>query len=255
MRVLVTGGMGFIGSRLVSELNRRGFEVDIADLKNGIDIRLGLSGVYDIIFHLAALRIVPKSFELDREYFDTNVYGTYKILSCFPETRVVNISTSSASNPIAPYGLSKLLGEKVAERHNNVVSLRLFSPFGEGELCPDLVISVFAQSMLVDNPVYIHSNGLQDRDFTYVEDVVNEIIWHGLNDSKGVYQVGYGKSVSINDLFKRMADFFGYKKDPIYLPKRMGDQVHTKSLDLLHINPIGFDEGLNRTMEWWKGEK
>ena len=251
MRAFVTGGMGFIGTRLVQKLREQGDKVNVADLKNGIDIRKDeLKGNYDVVYHLAALRIVPKSFELARDYFDTNVYGTYRILETFKNTRVVNISTSSASNPIAPYGLSKLLGEKLAERYKNIVSLRLFNPFGEGDLCPDLVIPIFAKAMNDHKPVYIHSDGKQNRDFTYIEDVVSEIIWHGTHKTKGVYQVGYGKTVSINKLFKLMANYFEYKDKPIYLSKRIGDQEHTKSQNKLHIKPIGFDEGLRRTLHW-----
>jgi nucleoside-diphosphate-sugar epimerase len=251
-KVLCSGGLGWIGSALVLKLKKLGYEIDILDLKNGRDIRTDkLEGKYDIVFHLAALRSVPKSFNNPREYFDTNVYGTYRICESFKNTRIVNISTSSANNPIAPYGLSKLLAEKIAERYNNVVSLRLFNPFGGGELCTDLVIPIFAKAMLNNEQVYIHSNGEQNRDFTYIDDVINEIIHQGVSNQKGVFEVGYGKSHSVNGVFSIMAKYFNYKKEPIHLPRRIGDQVHTQAKDRLHHSSIGFYEGLNRTMEWY----
>lgn len=251
-RALITGGAGWIGSALAKRLTILNYEVYIVDLKVGSDIRTDtFSGNYDVIFHLAALRSVPKSFDNPREYFDTNVYGTYRILEAFKGTRIVNISTSSANNPIAPYGLSKLLAEKIAERYENVVSLRLFNPFGEGELCTDLVIPIFAKAMLNNEQVYIHSDGKQDRDFTYIDDVVNEIIHYGISNQKGVFEVGYGESHSVNKVFSIMAKYFKYKKKPIYLPRRIGDQVHTQAKDELHIKKVGFMEGLRKTMEWY----
>ena len=251
-KVLCSGGLGWIGLALVYQLGEFGYSVEIIDLKNGRDIRKNkLEGEYDIVFHLAALRSVPKSFDNPREYFDTNVYGTYRICEAFKDTRIVNISTSSADNPIAPYGLSKQLAERVAERYDNVVSLRLFNPFGEGELCTDLVIPIFAKAMLKNEQVYIHSDGKQDRDFTYIDDVVNEIIHYGTSNQKGVFEVGYGESHSVNEVFSIMAKYYNYKKQPIHLPRRIGDQIHTQAKDKLHHKPIGFYEGLNRTMEWY----
>ena len=251
-KILVTGGMGFIGSFLVAELKKE-HKVIIIDLKNGTDIRTSrIPDDFDLVFHLAALRSVPKSFEAPRDYFDTNVYGTYRVLESNPNARIINISTSSANNPIAPYGLSKMLAEHIAKRHKRCVSLRLFNPFGEGGKCPDLVIPIFAEAMMNDQPVYIHSDGKQDRDFTYVHDVVSELMHYGAALSKtGIYEVGYGQSVSVNEVFDIMAKFFNYKREPIYIPRRIGDQVHTKAKTEMNIKPIGFHEGLRRTMEWY----
>lgn len=255
MRILVTGGQGFIGTRLVEKLTENDENiVEILDLKSGRDIRTDpLDGKYDVVYHLAALRSVPKSFDNPRDYFDTNVYGSYRIFEVFNNTRIVNISTSSARNPIAPYGLSKKLAEHITLNYkDNIVSLRLFNPFGEGGLCPDLVIPIFAKAMLNNEPVYIHSDGNQDRDFTYVGDVVDEIIFYASSPHSGIKEVGYGKSVSINEVFKAMAEYYGYKKEPIYTERRIGDQIHTKAADPLHIRPVGFKKGLERTMKWYK---
>lgn len=248
MKILVTGGCGFIGKRLINKL---GGADENVDLVIGSDIRTHNFGKYDVVYHLAALRSVPLSFDQDREYFDTNVYGTFRVLDRCAGARIVNISTSSAENPIAPYGLSKLLAEKVAERYDNVVSLRLFNPFGEAG-GTDLVIPIFADAMVNDKQVFIHSDGKQDRDFTYLSDVVDEIIYYGNSKETGVFDVGYGESHSVNEVFDIMKRHFNYKKDPIYLPRRKGDQVHTQCKDKLHIKPIGFYEGLERTMWWYQ---
>lgn len=251
-KALVTGGLGWIGSALVYRLGELGYEIDIIDLKNSRDIRTDkLGGKYDVIFHLAALRSVPKSFDNPREYFDTNVYGTYRICEAFKHTRIVNISSSSASNPIAPYGLSKLLAEEIAGKYDNVISLRLFNPFGEGELCTDLVIPIFAKAMLNNESTYIHSSGNQSRDFTYLDDVLTEIIYYGNSKDRGLFDVGYGDSHSVNEVFNLMAEYYNYKQAPKHLPKRIGDQVITQAKGGLHHKPVGFYEGLKRAMKWY----
>lgn len=253
--ILVTGGLGWIGFALVSKLISQGNEVDIIDLKNGRDIRTDkLESKYNVVYHLAALRSVPKSFDNPREYFDTNTYGTYRVCEAFKGTRIVNISSSTAQTAISPYGMSKLLAEQIVKKYDNAVTLRLFNPFGKGGT-PDLVIPIFAEAMLKNEQVYIHSNGNQSRDFTYLDDVVNEIIYQGKSNQMGIAEVGYNESHSVNEVFEIMAKYFNYTKKPIYLSKRIGDQVHTQAKDKLHNIPIGFYEGLIKTMEWYKGRK
>ena len=256
MKVLVTGGMGFIGTHLVNKLRSLDHVVDVIDLKNGKDIRTyKMQGDYAVIFHLAAFRSVPNSFELDREYFDNNVYGSYKVFEAFKGQRIVNISTSSVNNPIAPYGLTKKLAEVISENYPNLTNLRLFNPFGEGVYDDDLVIPTFARAMLNNKDVYIHSNGNQNRDFTYVQDVVNEIVYYGLGYKYGWYEIGYNESYSVNEIFNLMSKYYGYTKEPIYQPRRKGDQAHTKARDVMHVNHVGFLEGLKRTMDWFKKER
>lgn len=249
LKILITGGQGFIGTSLVPLLEKLG-EVSVLDLKSGRDIRTdALIDECDIVFHLAALRSVPKSFEIADQYFSTNVFGTYRILEAFKGKRIVNISTSSALNPIAPYGLSKLLGEKIAERYDNVISMRLFNPFGPGGLCDDLVVPIFIEAMKRKEPVYIHSDGKQDRDFTFVDDVVREIVSIGMSDRTGVCDVGYGESHSVNEVFDILARALDYNKRPIHIAKRIGDQVHTRANHIMTFKPIGFYEGLERTVK------
>lgn len=257
--VLVTGGKGFIGRHLVEELNKRNIFPVIVDLVDGNDIRTYdfKELKFDTIFHLAARRSVPDSFKDPAEYFSTNVWGTYRLVSLFPDAKFINISSSSAETLLSPYAVSKYLSEEFCRLHKNLVNLRLFNVFGEGQTS-DNVIPNMIRKILEYEPVVICGDGKQARDFTYVKDVVKEIIWHGedtVPNSKydiDYYDVGYNYATSVNSLFTMIASYFDYGLEPVYQEKRKGDFDLSIAKDKLHIQPVGFWDGLKNTMEWWK---
>jgi len=242
-KILVTGGKGFIGSKLVRKL-----KCDFIDLVDGTDIRDVKIGDYDIVYHLAALRSVPRSFDDAREFFDTNVFGTYNIAR--QAKRLVNISSSSVYSVKSPYAISKKCAEAVGECFPNVVNLKLFNVFGEGQIA-DTLIPNFARAMANNKEVYLYGDGFQMRDFTYVDDVVNEIVRYGKSKMTGTYDVGYGEPHSILEVFQLMALYFDYKKEPIRLDERVGDFRSTKANTTIK-DPVGFSQGLARTVRWWK---
>jgi nucleoside-diphosphate-sugar epimerase len=203
--------------------------------------------------HLGAKRSIPDSFLNPREYFDTNVWGTWRLINQYPEARFVNISSSSALGKLSPYGVSKFLAERATIKHQNCVSLRLFNVFGEGQ-DTTTVIPNFARAMLNNQEVCIFGDGQQSRDFTYVKDVVNEIKWYMCNELRGVFEVGYHQSVRIIDLFHYMAEYFGYKKSPKFLPAREGDILKSCAEKGDILKGAGFLQGLENTMEWWKSD-
>ncbi len=256
MKIVVTGGKGFIGTHLVNRLKKEGINPIVLDLKNGKDIRKCNLPKADVVFHLAARRSVFPSFSDAEEYFSSNVFGTYRILEAYKDARVINVSSGSVPSAKSPYAITKECGETIAKHYPNTVNVRLLCVFGEQqtyETKDDMVIPLFAKAMLQNKPCYIYGSGKQKRDFTHIDDVVKELLWHGFHKSKGLHEVGYGKPITINSLFSKMAKFYGYKRKPVYLPARRGDFHKTTSSNKLHIkNIIGFDDGLVKTMQWWK---
>jgi len=272
MKVLVTGGAGFIGSHLVEELVKRGNTVHVVDnlstgkidnlrnVKREIvfhrsDIRNNLPAVdFDVVYHLAAEHSVPKSFENPQEYFDVNVGGSWDVFAQYQDSRIVNVSSSSAKYNKSPYAISKRTSEICAKLFPNIVSLRYFNVFGERQPFNGAVIPSFCNRMLRGERPIIFGDGEQVRDFTYVKDVVEETIDFGegkRKEAKGVFSIGYGKTHSVNELFQKIAKILDFDKPPIFKEERIGDIRFSQSKEIM-LNPkFGFEEGLRRTIDWY----
>jgi len=274
MKVLVTGGFGFIGSHLVEKLSKAGNEVWIIDnlsagKKRNIDekhqpkefwnfgINESLPNMhFDVIYHLAARRSVPESFKYPNEFFDINIKGTWNLLNNLSYDRFVNISSSSAEGCLSPYGISKKSAENLAALFPKAVSLRPFNVFGDKQPVESgAVIPQFAYSMiLLQRSPTIFGDGEQSRDFTFVEDVVDEMIRYGQGEYKernGVWEMGYGTPHKINEIFSLVAEKLNFKGKPIYAKERDGEVKTTKAKHIIK-DTYGFNKGLEETIEWYK---
>ena len=190
---------------------------------------------YDVVFHLAALARVQPSIDDPIEYHKVNVNGTLNMLKFCVDTGVKRFVYSSSSsvygdveqenlptteeselNPMSPYALHKLIGEQYCTLFSKLygletVSLRYFNVYGErqpleGAYC--LVMGIFAQQLLNNEPLTINGTGEQKRDFTYVGDVVEANIKVGFMKMKfdgDVFNIGSGDNCSVNQL----ADMIG----------------------------------------------
>jgi len=253
MKVLVTGGSGFIGKVLVRKLKEQGVVVSELNKSEGNDIRdCNLDSDFDMIFHLASGISVKESIEKTELYFDTILWGTYRLLEKYKGIRFVNISSNSAVDFFrSPYGLFKQMSEFMTDRFPNTISLRPYHVFGEGER--KRVIHAWARAMLLNQGIEIFGDGTMTRDYTYVEDVADAIIEYGLSTEEiGVIPIGYSKGTTLNELFEIMSGLTGYKKKPIYRPTREGDSEI--SISPVAIKGIGFEAGLKKTIDYLRTE-
>ncbi len=245
---------------------------------------LALKGV-DFVLHQAALRSVPKSVKDPFAYHEVNVSGTLRLLLKAKEKKIKRVVFASSSSvygertkfpeketdtpsPVSPYATTKLACEYYLNLFGKLynletVSLRYFNVFGPRQALDDeysVVIPKFITSLLKDSPPPIYGDGNQERDFTYIDNVVEAnllaLIAPGISGE--VFNVASGKPYSINQLFSLLKELLNKKIEPLYLAPRPGD-VRKTHADIFKIKrvlgwrpKIDFKEGLIRTINWFK---
>jgi len=281
MKILVTGGAGFIGSHIVEYLVQRGDDVTVLDnlntgkmqnlskVSNNVNFINGNISEYklleglvsdsDGVFHEAALASVQQSFKMQDEYFDVNVNGTENILklakeygfkvvyasssSVYGNPKQIPIQESDIRNPINPYAQTKLdaelLAEKYFEMDVHVIGFRYFNVFGKRQSKEYAgVIKLFLERIQQGKAPKINGDGLQTRDFVYIEDVVKaNILAMDSNVKCQFLNVGSGLPTSVLDLANLVIDASGLSLKPIHCPALSGD-VKTTQADLTLIKKL-----------------
>lgn len=252
-RYLVTGGAGFIGSHIVDALLAQGHSVRVIDnlstgkkenlehVKDRIELVVGdirdrkvvesaVCGT-EYIIHQAAIPSVPRSFKNPIETLSANTDGTLQLLEAAKKNNIrcfVYASSSSTYGKASPYGISKLLGEQYCVLYSrlynlNTVCLRYFNVFGPRQNPNSqyaAVVPKFVNALRNGNSPTINGDGKQSRDFTFVRNVV---LANLTIRTQGVYDIGCGKSTTVNKLFKLISDILRSKTQPQYGPSRPGD--------------------------------
>lgn len=264
-KILVTGGCGFIGTHLANQLAINGHKVTVIDrainnrndLLSDINVILSdirshdFSGHYDVIYHLAALRSLPDSSLYPEEYISTNVYGTQRIVSSFPRSRIVFASSSAAAENKSVYGISKKCGEHFMNMHMNAVSIRFMNVFGEGQTELQMAVPAFCWALKHGKRAIINGDGSVKRDYTYVKDLCTEMIRIGESKIKGQTETGYGEPIKIIDLYKLLARLSRSKEFYKLGPSRKEDMRITCSKYRIKEPQYGFTEGMRRTVRWY----
>jgi UDP-glucose 4-epimerase len=197
----------------------------------------------DWVFHLAALADIVPSIQNPDTYFRSNVDGTFNVLQACRAANVSRFLYSASSScygipddyptsekaemrPQYPYALTKRIGEELVMHWAQVyklpaVSLRFFNVYGTRSRTSGTygaVFGVFLAQKLADKPLTIVGDGKQTRDFTYVTDIVNALVTAAQSDKTNtIYNVGSGKTVSVNRLVELLSD------NTVFIPKRPGE--------------------------------
>ncbi|MEW5984338.1 MAG: NAD-dependent epimerase/dehydratase family protein [Acidobacteriota bacterium] len=219
-----------------------------------LDIRdPGLSDVFavhgiDFVNHHAARADVRDAVRNPRLYLDVNVAGGMNLLECarafgvkgfvfassggcsYGEPQYVPTDERHPLSPHDPYGASKVCFELYLQtyhslhdipytifRYPNVYGPRQY-PFGEAA-----VAAIFSAKMLTKQPVTIFGDGTQVRDFVYIDDVVRANVLATGRSAAATYNLGWGRGVSVNDLFQCLKGITGYEGLPIYAGSRLGE--------------------------------
>ena len=257
MKILVTGGAGFIGMNLIKRLVSEGHDVvSLDDYSTGFEkneiegcnyINADIESLeywkgkdFDLCYHIAAQSRVQPSFTDPTDCFRINVKGTETVMEWakYNNVKVVYAGSSSKHHDPtdSPYAMYKYLGEEVCKLYKktydvNVEICRFYNVYGDGEsldLQNGNVIGIWRTLVSKDKKLTIVGDGEQRRDFIHVDDIVEGLYRIGLVDNKheDAWELGSGVNYSVNELF----GFFKEKYpniDAIYIPDQKGNYRET----------------------------
>ncbi|HOP51217.1 MAG TPA: SDR family oxidoreductase [Ignavibacteriales bacterium] len=259
-------------------------EIVDADIRYYRNVYKAMDGM-DIVLHQAALPSVPRSISDPMASNESNITGTLNVLEAAKEMKVKKVVVASSSsvygdnpvlpkredmiiNPLSPYAVTKLATEQYAMAYHRVyglptIALRYFNVFGPKQDPTSqysAVIPKFIVAMLQDKQPTIYGDGLTSRDFTYIDNVVEANIMCGLNENVAgeYFNCATHGQVTLNQLVDEINKILGKNIKPIYQDFRPGDIKHSfadisKIEKLIGFKPIVmFNEGLKKTIEWYK---
>jgi UDP-glucose 4-epimerase len=302
MRVVVTGGAGFIGSHIVEHLQstaevrvldnlRSGYLHNLAGFQHEFihgsvcdrsAVRRAMAGV-DFVFHLAAMISVPESMQKPVDCNEINTTGTLIVLEEAARANVKKLVFSSSAaiygdnpatpkvetmlpEPKSPYAITKLDGEYYCkmfadERRLATTSLRYFNVFGPRQDPKSkyaAAVPIFIDCAVKNEPITIHGEGDQTRDFVYVKDIAAaNVFFATASPATGVFNVGYGQRITIKALASTICRLAGSRSPIRHAPERAGDVKHSlaavEKLRTAGFAPQGdFQNGLSATVEFFR---
>ncbi len=305
MKILVTGGAGFIGSHIVEHFHsqatvrvldnlRSGFKHNLAGFNCELieasildrdAVRGAVQGV-DYVFHLAAMISVPESMANPIECDEINTKGTLIVLEEAARAGVKKLVLSSSAaiygdnsvvpkleamlpEPKSPYAITKLDGEYYCrmfteEKRVQTACLRYFNVFGPRQDPKSqyaAAVPIFIHRALKNEAITIYGDGEQTRDFIYVKDIAAANAYFATESpATGVFNVAYGRKITINELCKAICRLTGSKSEIKHAPERAGDVKHSMA-GVEKIRAAGFaphgnlGDGLKETIKFFKQER
>ncbi len=255
---------------------------DIKDINTCISACEGV----DYVLNQAAWGSVPRSIEMPLFYCENNIMGTLNMLEAARRCGVRKFVYASSSsvygdepvlpkkegregNLLSPYAVSKRACEEWAKQYTrhyglDTYGLRYFNVFGRRQ-DPDgayaAVIPKFIKMLINGERPTINGDGMQSRDFTYIENVIEANLKACLAPSSSAgeaFNIAYGGREYLNDIYRGLVDALGVNIEPIYGPDRAGDIKHSnadisKAREMLGYDPEwSFERGIKAAIEWYK---
>ena len=232
----------------------------------------------DYVFHLAAIPSVSRSIENPLASHRVNITGALNMLLAAKENKVKKVIYASSSsvygdtpalpkredmlpNPQSPYAVTKLAGEYYCQVFHQIyglptISLRYFNVYGlrqDPNSQYAAVIPTFIKRLSEGKPPIIFGNGEQTRDFTFIKDAVEANILAAESNATGIFNIGTGQRITINELARLIPRLLGKDIKPIHREARPGDIRHSLA-DISKAKQFGYnpryslEEGLKETI-------
>lgn len=281
MKILVTGGAGFIGTNLIKRLLIEGHEVHSLDnydsglVENHIDGCNYISGdieqieywrgdKFDLCYHLAALSRIQPSFENPVETFRVNTTASLAVADWAKYNNVKVVYAGSSSrwhDPFqSPYACFKHMGEEIFKLYKKVYNLdveicRFYNVYGPNEIVDGdwaAVIGIWRRQVKNGEKITIVGDGEQRRDFTHVDDIVDGLFKIGIGSEKheDAWELGTGVNYSINEVYEMFKEKFGIES--IHIPDQKGNYRKTLRENDDALNRLGW-KPQNRLKEYING--
>jgi UDP-glucose 4-epimerase len=268
---------------------RRSISFEQIDLQDVAGMRSACEGV-DFVLHQGALASVPRSVEDPLTSHESNINGTLNLLIAARDAKVKRIVYAASSSaygdqptqpkqedmpplPLSPYAVQKLTCEYYIQSFHRAyglegVCLRYFNIFGPRQAADSPysgVIAQFTYKMMAGETPTIFGDGLTSRDFNYVDNAVSANLLACQAPSSvatgRVFNIGTGKSHTLNQVYAAIAGQLGFSGKPIYGPPREGDIKHSlanidRAVKELGYQPkLQFHDGLRKTVDWYLAER
>lgn len=286
MKILVTGGDGFIGRHLVNRLADLGHSIIIFDLNLNKDLRNSKQvdeciKKVDVVFHLAAVADLNWAREHSREALDINIQGTinivescckYKVPLYFASTCCVYgnqkkhpTNEESLTCPSEIYAATKLAGENIIKGYSRTYGLkfnlmRFATIYGPG-MRPALGMHIFFKQAMNNQPITVHGDGKQTRTLTYVTDLIDGIIYLF---KSGLFleeiNISTEEEISANKMAEEIIKITNSNSKILYIDQRIG-QTFKEKISAQKAKKLfnwkakhSFKEGLLKTYKWFLNE-
>lgn len=308
MRMLITGGAGFIGANLTREALKAGHAVRVIDdlstgyqenidgldvdfrkasILDSLELNSAMLGI-DAVVHLGALGSVPRSISDPFTTHEVNSRGTLNVLMAARDAEVAHVSVASSSsvygmNPampkserewvraMSPYAVSKLATEQFALASQQsfgmkTMAFRFFNVYGPRQHAGHpyaAVIPIFLDAIMNGNPLPINGDGLNSRDFTFVDTVCSVLLdaaERRVTHAEPV-NLAFGTNTTLLNLADMLAEVTGFSPRIEHRDPRSGDVKHSQAQNdslmrlFPSVRPAPLRDGLQLTYEWFKAEK
>lgn len=278
---LVNGKM----ENIIEFMNHPNFTFIEGDIRDYTTCITACDGI-DYVLHQAALGSVPRSVKYPLMYEEVNVLGTLNVMEAARQKAVKRLVYASSSsvygdalelpklegsegNVLSPYALTKKTNEEYGRLYAKLygletVGLRYFNVFGQkqdpnGDYAA--VIPKFIKLLLNDERPTINGNGLQSRDFTYIENVVEANIKACSSPKEvagEVFNIACGERKTLLEVYEKLSTILGKSIEPVFASERVGDIKHShadisKAKKLIGYNPRwSFEEGIEEAIQWYR---